>query len=188
MAHLKQNTPIKRLVYMKTKNTTQFLMIVMVLATLLSACTAAQDPAPIATIPAEHTPVADSTTLPDSTQENTGKGDQLTPTEEDMTTINPADLPSALQEVVNQAISTLAEKLSISFNDVLVLNAQSVTWSDSSLGCPQPDMFYLQVLTDGYQIELSVNGQSYFYHANTRGSGMICENPSPPYSDGAVDK
>lgn len=173
---------------MKTKNTTQFLMIVMLIATLLSACTVAQDPAPMATSPAENSPVADTPTTPDPTDDNTEKGDQPTPTEEDMTTIDPADLPSALQEVVNQAISTLAEKLSINSNKILVLSAQSVTWLDSSLGCPQPDMFYLQVLTDGYRIELSVDGQSYFYHANTKGSGLICENPSPPYSDGAVDK
>ena len=173
---------------MKTKNTTQFLMIVMLIATLLSACTVAQDQAPMATFPAENSPVADTPTTPDSTDNNTGKGDQPTPSEEDMTIINPADLPSALQEVVNQAISTLAEKLSIDESKILVLNAESVTWSDSSLGCPQPDMFYLQVLTDGYRIELSVDGQSYFYHANTKGSGLICENPSSPYSDGAVDK
>ena len=133
-------------------------------------------------------------TTPDSPEDNTGKGDQLTPTEpadedsENMTTINPSDLPPALQQVVNQAISTLAEKLSIEESDVLVLSAQSVTWSDSSLGCPQPDMFYLQVLTDGYRVELSGDNQSSFYHANTRGSGLLCENPSPPYSDGAVDK
>ena len=105
-----------------------------------------------------------------------------------MTPISPADLPANMQDIVNQAISALTEKLGISSDTIQVISAESVVWSDSSLGCPQPGMNYLMVLTDGYRIVLAVDGQPYYYHANQRGYGMFCDNPSPPYSQGAVDR
>ncbi len=39
-------------------------------------------------------------------------------------------------------------------SQLTVTRAEPVTWPDSSLGCPQPGIQYLQVLTPGYRIEL----------------------------------
>jgi hypothetical protein len=39
-------------------------------------------------------------------------------------------------------------------------------WPDSSLGCPQPGMAYLQVITPGYLIVLRALGNDYMYHAS----------------------
>jgi hypothetical protein len=49
-------------------------------------------------------------------------------------------------------------------------------------------MNYLMVLTDGYRVVLAVDDEPYYYHANQRGYGIFCENPNPPYSEGAVDR
>jgi hypothetical protein len=45
-----------------------------------------------------------------------------------------------------------------------VTRAEPVTWHDSSLGCPQPGIQYLQVLTPGYQVELHGAQGNYVVH------------------------
>ncbi|MDB6160654.1 MAG: hypothetical protein JWO04_4360 [Gammaproteobacteria bacterium] len=45
-----------------------------------------------------------------------------------------------------------------------VTRAEPVTWPDSSLGCPQAGIQYLQVLTPGYRIELHGTQGNYFVH------------------------
>ena len=46
---------------------------------------------------------------------------------------------------------------------VEVLRLEAVTWRDSSLGCPQPEMFYAQVLTAGLWLVLAHQDQEYDY-------------------------
>ena len=83
-----------------------------------------------------------------------------------------------LQSLVEQAKEDLAARLSIPVSSIDLLAARDVTWTNSSLGCPQPDMNYLMVLTDGYRVVLAYNDEPYYYHANTRGYGVICESPN----------
>ena len=45
-----------------------------------------------------------------------------------------------------------------------VTRAEPVTWHDSSLGCAQPGIQYLQVLTPGYQVELHGAQGNYVVH------------------------
>jgi hypothetical protein len=45
-----------------------------------------------------------------------------------------------------------------------VTSAEPVTWPDSSLGCPQPGIQYLQMLTPGYRIELHGAQGDYLVH------------------------
>jgi hypothetical protein len=177
---------------MKTKIIPKTVLITFLVSMFISACTSFKEPLPIPT--AQNTPVPATPTLEMPTKEVPDQNGLPTPFPPvdrepiDMTPISPADLPENLQPVVQQAISELAESLSINTDQILLLSAQSVVWSDSSLGCPQPGMNYLQVLTDGYRVILAANDAQYDYHANKRGYGIFCENPSPPYSDGAVDR
>ena len=46
---------------------------------------------------------------------------------------------------------------------VKVLRLEAVTWRDASLGCPEPDTFYAQVLTTGVRLVLVHQGQEYDY-------------------------
>lgn len=52
-----------------------------------------------------------------------------------------------------------------------------VVWPDASLGCPQPDMFYAQVMTDGSVIELEHDGRYYRYHTGGSQGPFICPQP-----------
>ena len=43
--------------------------------------------------------------------------------------------------------------------EVTVVSAESVTFPDGGLGCPEPEMLYTQVLTPGYHVVVEAGGQ-----------------------------
>ncbi len=81
-----------------------------------------------------------------------------------------------MQPLINQAINDLATRLALAPDAIEVVSAQSVVWPDSSLGCPQPGMNYLQVLSEGYRIELRAQGRLYDYHGGGRRGPFLCES------------
>lgn len=87
---------------------------------------------------------------------------------------NPPVEESVLQTLITQAQTDLASRLDIKINEITLLDAQPVNWSDSSLGCPQPEMMYAQVITPGYQIMLAVNERSYAYHTDETSHVIYC--------------
>jgi hypothetical protein len=104
---------------------------------------------------------------------------------------NPEDMPiagdwdglpyiSTLPTLVEKAKDDLAQRLSTPINLIGVVQAKEVVWSDTSLGCPQPEMYYAQVLLSGYLILLDVGNIQYEYHADLGSRVLYCENPRPP--------
>lgn len=85
-----------------------------------------------------------------------------------------------LPSLIEKAKEDLAQRLSISITQINVVDAKEVTWSNSSLGCPQPGMLYADVLTAGFLILLSANNQAYEYHAGKSSDVFYCNNPLPP--------
>lgn len=69
-----------------------------------------------------------------------------------------------LEPFVNQAVGDLARRLDIDASEITVLSAQFVTWPNSALGCPEPDMMYTQALVPGYRIRLRATGALHHYH------------------------
>ena len=57
---------------------------------------------------------------------------------------------------------------------VQVVKAESVTWSDGSLGCPRPGMLYTQALVPGYRVQLRVGSEVWNYHGSERGVMALC--------------
>jgi hypothetical protein len=94
--------------------------------------------------------------------------------------VTPTPSTPDLQNLIDQARTDLAQRLSIPGAQIKLVEATPVTWPDSSLGCPELGMFYSQVLIDGYLIRLHVDGKDYEYHANRGTRVFLCENPSPP--------
>ena len=97
-----------------------------------------------------------------------------------MTTSLPTVTPSGLESLIEKAKEHLAQRLAVSTNEISVVEATSVMWPDSSLGCPQKGMVYTQVLTPGYLILLEHGGNTYEYHASSHDYVTTCANPSPP--------
>lgn len=91
-----------------------------------------------------------------------------------------------LEALVARAKADLAARLGLSEAEIQVVEAQAVTWPDSSLGCPEPGRMYLQVLTPGYRIVLEAGGRRYAYHAGREGLPFLCppERARPPAAPG----
>lgn len=92
----------------------------------------------------------------------------------------PTPTDAGLQNLIDTAKVDLAERVTVSTEDIVLLEAARVTWPDSSLGCPQEGMAYMQVITPGYLIRLSSGGQVYEYHAGRSTEVLYCADPMPP--------
>ena len=81
------------------------------------------------------------------------------------------------------AISDLATRLGVDEQDISVVAQTEVAWPNSAAGCPVPGMAYLQVLTNGYRIELAVGETRYTYVGKAGGPARLCANPDEPVPD-----
>jgi predicted small lipoprotein YifL len=87
-------------------------------------------------------------------------------------TIPPAgDVPPALFAQIAAEAAALA---GVSVGDLAVDRAESVTWSDGSLGCPQPDQGYTQALVDGYWVVFRANGQELDFRVGGNDQFKLC--------------
>lgn len=58
---------------------------------------------------------------------------------------------------------------------ISVLSFEAQDFPDSSLGCPQPEQMYTQVITPGYQVVLEAQGQVYDYRITDQDNVILCE-------------
>jgi hypothetical protein len=95
---------------------------------------------------------------------------------------------AGIQRLVDLATANLAANTGVDAADIEVLEAGFVTWRDSSLGCPQPDRQYMQVITNGSRIVLQTNGTSYSFHSGGNTPPTYCPKPAKnkpsPYDPG----
>ena len=82
-------------------------------------------------------------------------------------------LPASSQETgteqekaVAAAVQALSNELKIAADEIQVVSVEKVQFRDSSLGCPEEGMVYLQVITPGYQVLLRVEGETYDYRVS----------------------
>jgi hypothetical protein len=83
-------------------------------------------------------------------------------------------------QLVKAAQQALADRLGASADAISVELVEEVTWPDSGLGCPEPGMMYLQVLTPGYRIVLSAEGAEYVYHTDRSKRLVLCGADGTP--------
>lgn len=82
---------------------------------------------------------------------------------------------------VELARSTLARELGCAAADVAMVDAEAVDWSDSALGCPQPGMMYMQMITPGYRVTLEHDGQRYQVHTDGGQRAVRCDQIKFPF-------
>jgi hypothetical protein len=97
-----------------------------------------------------------------------------------MTASVPTPADPGQQSLLERTREDLASRITTPADEIALVGFSEVEWSDSSLGCPQPGMDYLQVITPGYLILLEVNAQTYEYHSNKDTYFVYCENQGPP--------
>ena len=80
----------------------------------------------------------------------------------------------SLEDAVQAARADAARRTGVAAETLVLLSAESVTWSDGSLGCPQPGVMYTQALVPGYRVRLRGPAGEMDYHASTRGALVLC--------------
>lgn len=70
------------------------------------------------------------------------------------------------EKMVTLVKQHLAQKLSITVDQILLSDVKSVVWRDAGLGCPKPGIDYIQVETPGYNILLQAGGKTFSYHTD----------------------
>lgn len=73
-----------------------------------------------------------------------------------------------------QVIAQVANTKNVKPTDVKVISAKEMQWPDSSLGCPEQGNSYAQVITPGYQFDVSANGSTYSYHTDQDKTVVEC--------------
>ena len=91
-----------------------------------------------------------------------------------------AGLTPTQQALADVAIADVVDRRGVTTAEVAVISVEEVTWSDRSLGCPQRDMQYQQVLTPGIRVILDAAGQRAFYHGTSIDDLAYCATPTSP--------
>jgi len=105
-----------------------------------------------------------------------------TRTEPPLETIAPSDEPvigEVPAEIMDALLADAADRTGLDAVAIEVVQAESVTWNDGSLGCPEPGMFYTQALVDGYHVILEADGEELDYRVSAGGGFRLCEEARP---------
>lgn len=131
--------------------------LLVLLVALVAGCSSAASPAPSVAAPSA-SPVAtpgDSVSRPSFTAVSPG--------------VDPTGKPVVLpKSVLDPILADAATRSGVAVDQLVVVTSLSITWSDGSLGCPEPGQAYIQVVLEGYRVSIRAATTTYDY----RGAGM----------------
>lgn len=90
--------------------------------------------------------------------------------------VAPTQQSASLAAIEDMASSFLAGKLGVAPAELTFVRAEPTDWADASLGCPQPDVAYAQVITPGYKLTFDRDGAAYVVHTNRDATQIISCN------------
>jgi hypothetical protein len=90
----------------------------------------------------------------------------------------------SMQPMLERICADAAQRAGVALDQVKVLTVESVTWSDGSLGCPEPGMMYTQALVRGNRVRVDAAGTILLYHSGAQNTFVHCpadraREPSP---------
>ena len=85
---------------------------------------------------------------------------------------------------VKAAVADAAKREGVGADEVVLAAFTPVTWSDGSLGCPQPGMAYTQATVEGELLLLRVGTALLQYHGRVGGPFAYCADPTSGYTVG----
>ena len=83
-------------------------------------------------------------------------------------------LPASITDPI---VADAVTRLGVDASAVTIVSAHAETFSDGSLGCPEPGFMYTQALVDGYQVVVEANGTQLDYRGSGPGQFRLCKNP-----------
>lgn len=158
------------------QNRKVIVVLVIISVLMLSACAVGSFGVPENVVLPTDTPQPEPTTLPSPeptavpTLELVVPADQVLP----QGGVQMGD-GEGLERLLERAKEDIVQVARTSTDQITVVSTEQVEWSNASLGCPQPDMMYAQVITPGYRIILAANGQTYQYHSGLDGEGPLVQ-------------
>ena len=93
-----------------------------------------------------------------------------------------AQADTSMSPMLEEIRADAARRASVPLDQVKVLSAEAVVWSDGALGCPEPGMMYTQALVPGYRIRVDAAGAPMMYHTRATSVFVLC----PPERAGAA--
>jgi hypothetical protein len=85
-------------------------------------------------------------------------------------------VPSASipREVRRAVVADAAKRFKVAASAVVLTQVEKITWSDASLGCPEPGRMYGQMLVEGFRVTAKTDGGSLIYNADAGGNVVSC--------------
>jgi hypothetical protein len=131
------------------------LLPLFIASALVAACAVAADK------PATPRAIAPPTRIPEPVVAQAPAGEH----------VNIASVPRGVRRAV---VTDAAKRFSVSENDVVLVDAERVTWSDGAMGCPEPGQMYTQMLVEGYRVSAKTSAGQMLYHTDLRGTVVNC--------------
>jgi len=125
-----------------------------------------------------------SACTPMSQEQIEGRADSAVRSETGPT--NEASGVQSMQPMLEQIRADAARRAGVALDLVKVLTVESVTWSDGSLGCPEPGMMYTQALARGHRVRVDAGGTMLVYHAGAQQTFVQCP-PDRAKEPSAID-
>ena len=96
----------------------------------------------------------------------------------DTSTPMPAGDPVATaqipREVRRAVVADAAKRFRVAESAVVLARAEQLTWSDGSLGCPEPGRMYSQMLVAGFRVVAVTSAGELTYHTDSHGNAVSC--------------
>jgi hypothetical protein len=90
----------------------------------------------------------------------------------------PPDPAKARAQAVERAKAHLAATLKVQEKEIVLESAKETTWPDASLGCPEKDRMYAQVVTRGWTVRLAADGRT--HEVRVAGARAVICPPKTP--------
>ncbi len=76
--------------------------------------------------------------------------------------------------IIERLLDEVATSSGIARDDIILQRAEEATWGDTSLGCPQPNVGYMQRIVSGYWVVLHTGNEEYDYRIDHNGGHHRC--------------
>lgn len=91
---------------------------------------------------------------------------------------------SVPDELLERVKADAAQRTGAKAQELSIVSAESVTWANGALGCPEPGRMYTQALVPGYRIRVRAGGEELDYHTGPGDQFLVCpreraQNPIP---------
>lgn len=107
---------------------------------------------------------------------------QITPSENtggENIVIPPPAARQSKAKMIHEISQDLSKRFGVDISEVVLIEAEEVTWADESLGCPMPDVNYEKNPINGLRIVVKLRDKEYFYHTRGLESFIWCDNGTP---------